>query len=732
MNRATPFTAAIAAALALLAALAAPIFVGHVYVADDLGEFHLPLRAFYAKQLAADEPFDWCPDLYCGFYLTGEGQVGGYHPLHLLLYRTMPLSIAFDFECWLSYPAMLVGMAMFLRRWRLTLSAAAFGATVFAFGSFNFLHFVHPNAVAVVAHLPWLLWAMDVMLRSPNARHRGLAFTAVAALTASQWLLGYPQYVAYSLGVEIGYLLYIIALSNANGAAGAVVQTLRWLAAVALGTLIGGIQLLPTIDALQHSVRQSPTSELADLGSLHPLNLIQLVGPYLFENRVAGQNTHELAIYLGAAPLVLAMFGAMHGMRQRRYRPLTIAALVAATLSIMWALGSFGPFEWLQTHAPLISKFRLPCRAIVVFQLAAAVLAAIGFAILCHQSRSTEPCEASSGIGWLWPLPAASAAAAAAAPALWPDYTSAWPSLLFGPAAIALAVGLVSLAHRGSSWTLQALLVLTAIDLGLYGMSYAVFGKTMPLREFVEETSAPPVAADSRVVLDSLAGVQIAPGDGGQRLGNRILLKGWKRADGYAGLEPARQLDYREPVALQLAGVGWKLNGNSQNARWQPITDYRPRAWLVTQATVSARPALDLESLPSAEQALLDVPLSLAAASPGQVVVHRDRPGDVSVKTTCPTSQLLLVNESFHPGWKVTVDGEKASVLRANGDFLGVVAPAGPHEIHLQFRPSSLEYGRMASGCGLSLLVAALLFVTRPSSQQSSPPDASPPIAIQR
>jgi hypothetical protein len=452
-------------------------------------------------------------------------------------------------ECWLSYPAMLVGMALFLRRWRLRLPAAMLGAIAFTFGSFNFLHFVHPNAIAVVAHLPWLLWAMDVMLRSSNAQHRSLAFAAVAALTGSQWLLGYPQYVAYSLGAEIGYLLFIIALNTSDSAASAVAKTLRWLAAVALGTLLGGVQLLPTVDALQQSVRQSPAGEVADPGSLHPLNLLQLVGPYLFENRVVGQNTHELAMYLGAVPLALAMFGAMNGLRQSRYRPLTIAALIAATFSILWAFGSFGPLGWLQTHVPLLDKFRLPCRALAIFQFAAAILAAIGFSILCRRSKPTETCEASLGFGWLLLLLAASAGTATAAPLLWPEYTSAWPSLLFGPAAIALAIGLVALASRGSNRAVVALLVLTAVDLGIYGMSYAVVGKTMSLGEFVEETSAPPTAPDSRVALDLLAGVQIAPGDGGLRMGNRVLLKGWKRADGYAGLEPARRIADRRRSA---------------------------------------------------------------------------------------------------------------------------------------------------------------------------------------
>src|SRR5437763_3392910 len=79
------FAALVISIAGLLGALAWPMVAGKVYIADDLGWFHLPMRSFYSQQLARGEAFDWSGDLYCGFYLTGEGQVGSYHPLHWLL-----------------------------------------------------------------------------------------------------------------------------------------------------------------------------------------------------------------------------------------------------------------------------------------------------------------------------------------------------------------------------------------------------------------------------------------------------------------------------------------------------------------------------------------------------------------------------------------------------------------------------------------------------------------------
>ncbi len=153
------------AAFGLLAWMFLPLVTGRVYVWDDLQNCHLPVRQFYAQCLANGDSFDWMPTLFSGFFPTGSGQGGTYHPLHLLLYRCLPLTTAFNLEILLSSPFMLFGMQLFLRRYLGRSYAAWLGAIVFTFSGFCTLHFLHPNAIAVVAHIPWLLFAQDVLLR---------------------------------------------------------------------------------------------------------------------------------------------------------------------------------------------------------------------------------------------------------------------------------------------------------------------------------------------------------------------------------------------------------------------------------------------------------------------------------------------------------------------------------------------------------------------------------------
>ncbi len=693
------FAAAIMSALALLAALAIPILRGKVYLADDLGEFHLPLRAFYLQQLTRGEAFDWCPDLFCGFYLTGEGQIGGYHPLHLLLYSALPLWLAFDLECWLSYPALVFGMYLLLRRWRLLPAAAMFGATAFAFGGFNLLHFVHPNAIEIVAHLPWLLLAIDYLIRDQEPRSRRWAFIAIALLTGSQLLLGYPQYMLSSLLVQGGYALWI-ARSRAKSSLAIAGAIGEWLLAVVIGFVIGAIQLAPTTEALQNSTRQSTGIEIAAQGSLHPLNLIQLIAPYLFATRVVGENTHELGLYIGAVPLMLAMFWFASG-APRRFRQVSIAASFVVAVSLIWAIGTFGPFGWLQAHIPLLNRFRFPCRAIVLVQFGIVVLAALGIDTLVRSQRNASFPKA------LWLLSIASWIMAGLGALLWSPFASTWPWIVAGPVILTGATFFLQQAVHGRQWAIPALIALSAIDLGFYGLSHSVAGNTASLETFIASTDVPPGNATNRVAAECFRISPPAPLESAMRVGDRILLAGWKLVDGYAGLEPERRLDYRSHEALRVAGAGWAAD--QQNHLWIPLSNPQSRAWLVCSAHESSTPAVDIASIGITETALVDRAVELPIGIRGTAHICIDRPGFLLLDTDCESQQLLVINESFHSGWKAAVDDKTAEVLRADGDFIGIVVPAGNHRIALEFQPESLRLGRLITFLGLGLIVVTLL-----------------------
>jgi hypothetical protein len=89
---------------------------------------------------------------------------------------------------------------------------------------------------------------------------------------------------------------------------------------------------------------------------------------------------------------------------------------------------------------------------------------------------------------------------------------------------------------------------------------------------------------------------------------------------------------------------------------------------------------------------------------------RRTSPGHWVVDSSGDRPSLLVVGESWFPGWTVHVDGRSVSALKADGAFVGVALPAGSHHVTLSYDPPPIAFaGRAISGATLALAVAMLL-----------------------
>ncbi len=728
------------AALAVWLAFAVPVLRGQIYTSDDLWAFHLPVRAFYAECLQRGDTFDWMPSLFAGFYLSGEGQAGTYHPLHWLLYRWLPLPTAFGLELLLAYPVMFGGMYAMLRRQMLQRDAALFGSLVFTFGSFNTLHFVHPNAIQVIAHLPWLLFAVDVLCThaqqhsiKPSSRDwRWVAAqVALALLVASQILLGYPQYVWFSLLAIVAFLAW---RTREIPGRYRVQITLRVAIALGLGLGLAAVQFLPTVDVLANSSRQSAAATFYHNGDLHPINLLQLGSPYLFSGRVAGGNTHELGFYLGAAPLLLLIWALTQWSRLGTLRPLATAALVFAAVAFLLALGHIGGLYKIQTWLPVVGKFRLPARYVVLSQLGLSVAAACAWnaffsskrnsAAAAGEARSPTPVVLRRVIVFF-------AALALLAHWIWGDERVSHLALrLTGPALLAGALVLLTVAPS-RRWAIAALIGFTAADLAVYGGSYAIWRNTFSWPTAVAILRGPAEALPVQRLATDLPVPEGAPPR--LRTGDQLTLAGWRQVDGYAGLEPSRYLDYRQPAALRAAGVHWVHSRDEappglQRAEgdWWQVSEPLPRAALLAEVIPTHDPARDIARVDLARIALVDAHQDIAqvlATLPSHQANaenqndqqsepesaycrwQEDRPGRLVLTTSSPEPRFLVINERFHSGWKASLNGQPTTLIRANGEFLGCVIPPGDHRVRLEFDPASPRWGKRISLFSLLLLL---------------------------
>ena len=78
--------------------------------------------------------------------------------------------------------------------------------------------------------------------------------------------------------------------------------------------------------------------------------------------------------------------------------------------------------------------------------------------------------------------------------------------------------------------------------------------------------------------------------------------------------------------------------------------------------------------------------------------------GDVAVRTDGGTPGWIVFSEVWHPGWRATIDGRPAPVLRADVALIAVAVPPGEHAVTLRFTD------RWAiAGIALSTLTAMIL-----------------------
>ena len=80
------------------------------------------------------------------------------------------------------------------------------------------------------------------------------------------------------------------------------------------------------------------------------------------------------------------------------------------------------------------------------------------------------------------------------------------------------------------------------------------------------------------------------------------------------------------------------------------------------------------------------------------VTIVGDEPEHVVVEATVASPALLVLTDTFYPGWTATVDGVAAAILRADHAFRAVALAPGTHKVEFAYRPGSVRLGFAISG----------------------------------
>lgn len=701
---------ALGASAVLFALFAWPMLRGAFFVEDDLAACYFPMRAFYQDCLRQGYSFLWLPNIFNGFYYHGEGEGGFLHPLHWVLYRFLPLPTAFMLEILSCYPLLFAGAYCFLRRWRVACTAALMGAACATFIGAPVNHYVHPNFSAALCHVFFQLYAIDLAMRGPR-RQLPAAVALSLALSASQLLIGCPQYTFCAWLAELFYALFLLGRTRN-------LTPLYYLGGAKIAALlIGAAQLWPLYDMLQYSFRAQVDESFRTATSLHPYNLLQWVNPYLFQRRVYMPTRDEQPWdppYVGMVTLLLALLAVTDWRALRRHRALAGFSVFFVLFGTLAALGSWGGIYTLFDYIPLVNKMRAPARYIALAQMGVCLLAALGWLRLLRKRALSGRQMA---VLALVPL-ASGVITAAVAYARWRSvggtdldlWVMPTARVAFGAMLAVVGFALTLAAARGWRFALPLLMLWCFADIGLYSLRNK---PAQTMAEYAATIDVPPVPSGAGRIDPDIHSFYM----------NRLIVPGYRQVFGYVSFLPARSLDYTQTIPLRLAGVEWrkarvcadpelrrqKLHG----ASWVPMAEPFPRARMLAEARESRDPMQDLAGIDPARVALTQAPLDLGGGEPGEAAIVRDEPGRIDVRVYCATRQLLVMAESYHDGWTAEDEDQPLPVMRVYGDFFGCVLEPGSHVVRFRFEPMSFLAGRWISIDGVAVSVLYILWLRR-------------------
>jgi hypothetical protein len=111
-------------------------------------------------------------------------------------------------------------------------------------------------------------------------------------------------------------------------------------------------------------------------------------------------------------------------------------------------------------------------------------------------------------------------------------------------------------------------------------------------------------------------------------------------------------------------------------------------------------------------------PTDARPLGPNTATIVHEEPDRVTIDTTSQRAAWLVLNDTFAPGWRASIDGRPAPISRANALVRAVAVGAGRHRVEFAYAPGSVRWGAGISAAALAL--AAVLVSRRPSGARSS------------
>ena len=278
---------------------------------------------------------------------------------------------------------LLAGIGMFLLLKSFGFWAGIVGAISFMFSA-NMVGqeiFGHGGLMMTAAYIPMIFWIFRKCFSftaGDNYRNWGI----FALLLGLQMQRAHYQIIYYTWELIGAYFIYSHFYNKRNG-----VFRNRWrwnlqkitilIGCIILALGMAAMTILPTMEYVGYSIRNSISFDYASSWSLHPKEMITFIHSNFYGFGDSTYTGHFLFThfpnYLGIIVIILACFASFKLKLVRFFWGVIIVSLIIS-------FGKYTPvYEFLYDYLPLFNRFRAPVMILMMVHFSLAVLAGIGF-----------------------------------------------------------------------------------------------------------------------------------------------------------------------------------------------------------------------------------------------------------------------------------------------------------------------------------------------------------------
>jgi hypothetical protein len=667
-------------------------------------------KIFYSTQISHYRIPLWTSLFGGGYPILAFGSMGAFFLPNLIFFSILTPVTAYNVALVLSLCFMGWGIYVWLRLMKYGSLACMFGAITTVLSGYCVTQLTHIMIVQSYCLFPWLA-ALTLSLANKKSW-----FTVgwFIILLSQQIFIGFPQSVFITLLFLIAYWVWLMR-GNREWRQ----KTFRFMIALTFGCIASAAQLLPSWEYSKTLVTANGYSPDQATTFSYPFkHLLTLINPFALGNPATGTYPHfsqfggsifwENTAYIGVVPLIILAFYFCIAVWKKMYPRTMVFFIIILAASLLLMTGRNSPLYLIYSLWPF-NIFRVPSRFIWLFEIALIVLSVhafdrlIGFVkkmriilplallVICAHTLSlfiiwSPYHKLTNASGWLRSPPITqyidrnfytiSIGAEGLYNSLYAPH--GWLSLE-GKNDPAYFLRNTLTPDKNMVWNVPQIGEDTARTIRRSGVLTDVLNQSITM-----DTSNATISAEGRKLLTLLSVKNVISA-------LPLTQEGLSHTATVSYENHSIDL-YENPDALP--PVYFAKDAIPVHTVEEAAAAFASNAFIPGDSVL-----VEFDATPAAT-------LARAAAE-----IKTSGQGMYLINATNPDGDAILVlTQTYYPGWHATIDTKEVSVFPVNVKHIGVLVPAGTHTVEFQYRPDSFVYGVWISGISLGVTIFLMVF----------------------